>query len=230
MTASSKVGTLSIISDTICPWCFIGKRRLEAALPVLRDEGYSFDIEWRPYQLNPDMPDGGLDREAYRTAKVGSLQKSEIIDAQMAAVGNEVGIPFRFDRMTRTPNTLASHVMIADARRAGGSAMQDLAVEGLFQAYFVEGRDIGDAATLREIAADAGFNHGTSVAAGLWELVAQEDLEARTVGISGVPTFLLNGHYLFSGARPTDAIIPTLREAADTLIGQQGKHLFGANQ
>lgn len=220
-------GTLSVISDSICPWCFVGKRRLEMALPLLAAEGLTFNVEWLPYQLNPDIPDEGLDRSAYRAAKFGSLAKSEALDAQMVKTGAEVGLAFRYDLITRTPNTLASHVMLADARRAGGAAMQNIAVEALFSAYFLEGRDIGRAEVLQEIAFKAGFDHGPSVDAALWELVQQEDMSARAAGISGVPSFLLDGHFLFSGAQPVDVIVLGLRRAVATIAEAPDNRLIG---
>lgn len=209
--------TLTVVSDTICPWCYVGKRRLDAALPILADEGLSLDVQWQAFQLIPDMPDEGLDRVEYRAAKFGGTEASQALDVRVSEAAADAGIGFRFDRIRRTPNTLASHVLIADARRAGGALMQNRVVEALFAAYFVEGRDIGRAEILREIAMMAGFEHGPSVSAELWELVEQEELSARQSGIGGVPTFLLDGHYLFSGAQPTDVIVLGLRRAAATL-------------
>jgi len=204
---------LSIVSDTICPWCFIGKRRLEAVLPTLQQEGFALSIEWLPYQLNPDMPDDGMDRATYRAAKFGTITKSRDLDAQMTALGREAGIDFRYDRIARTPNTLASHVLIADARRAGGERLQGRTVEALFTAYFVEGRDIGQAEVLRDIARGLGFDHGPSVSADLIELVEQQSLVARQSGINGVPTFLFNAQFLLSGAQPPAVLLDTLRHA-----------------
>ena len=203
---------LTVISDTICPWCYIGKRRLDAALATLAEEGLAFDVEWRPFQLNPGIPEEGLARAEYRSAKFGAL-KSAALDRQMVETGTQCGIAFRYDLMERTPSTLASHVMVADARRAGGLAMQGAAVEALFAAYFNEGRDVGRPDVLRAIAREVGFDHGPSVRAELWELVEQEDLAARQSGVSGVPTFLLDGRFLFSGAQPPEVIVPALRSA-----------------
>lgn len=205
--------TISVISDTICPWCYVGKRRLEEALRALKAEGLAFDVEWRPYQLNPGMPEGGLDRADYRAAKFGAA-RSDALDLQMTQLGAQVGIGFRYDLIERTPSTLASHVMIADARRAGGLEMQNAAVEALFRGYFTQGRDIGRADVLREIAQEVGFDHAPSVGARLWELVEQEDLTAREAGVSGVPTFLLNERLLAVGAQPAEVIAAALRGAA----------------
>lgn len=207
---------LTVISDTICPWCYVGKRRLEAALRTLGTEGATFDVEWRPYQINPGMPESGLDRQEYRSAKFGAL-KSEALDRQMVEIGAEIGIFFRYDLIKRTPSTLASHVLIADARRAGGLEMQGQAVEALFAAYFTEGRDIGRSEVLREIAQDVGFDHVQSVGSRLWEMVEQEDATAREAGVSGVPTFLLNDRLLFTGAQSPDVMVAALRNASAAL-------------
>ncbi|WP_066721557.1 DsbA family oxidoreductase [Sphingomonas pituitosa] len=210
---ASRSAVLSIVSDTICPWCFVGKRRLEAVLPTLQQEGFALSVEWLPYQLNPDMPDKGMDRATYRAAKFGSITRSRDLDAQMTAVGSEVGIDFHYERIARTPNTLASHVLIADARRAGGERLQDRTVEALFTAYFVEGRDIGRQAVLRDIARTLGFEHGPSVSADLIELVDQQSLVAREAGIHGVPTLLFNEQFLLSGAQSPSVLLEALRQA-----------------
>lgn len=215
-TKRAAPAVLTVISDTICPWCYVGKRRLEAALRTLGAEGVTFDVEWRPYQLNPGMPEGGMDRQEYRAAKFGAL-KSDALDWQIAEIGAEIGISFRYDLIKRTPSTLASHVLIAEARRAGGLEMQDQAVEALFAAYFTEGRDIGRSEVLREIAQDLGFDHGQSVGARLWEMVEQEDATAREAGVSGVPTFLLNDRLLFTGAQSPDVMVAALRNESAAL-------------
>lgn len=220
----SATAMLTVISDTICPWCYVGKRRLEAALRELKAEGLAFDVEWRPYQLNPGMPEGGMDRREYRAAKFGAA-RSDALDRQMVDTGAETGLSFRYDLIERTPSTLASHVLIADARRAGGLAMQDHAVEALFSAYFTEGRDVGRSEVLREIAQEVGFDHNESVGAKLWELVEQEDVRAREAGIRGVPTFLLNDRLLFSGAQPSEVIVAALRGANATPEGLDARNV-----
>lgn len=214
-----KSGLITVISDTICPWCYVGKRRLEVALLALTAEGLAFEVEWLPFQLNPDMPDAGLLRHQYRAAKFGTSE-SDALDARMTSFGHEVGIDFRFDRIQRTPNTLASHVMVADARRAGGFATQNLAIEALFSAYFEEGLDVGNTDVLRQLALRAGFDHGPSASAELWELVQKQERSIREAGVSGVPTFLLNGHQLFQGAQAPEVIGNILR---DTVMEQVGK-------
>jgi 2-hydroxychromene-2-carboxylate isomerase len=128
--------TIAVISDVVCPWCYVGKRRLEAALKELGQEA---EIHWLPYELNPDMPKDGMERAAYRAKKFGEA-KSAQFDAQLTALGREEGIPFAFDRQARTPNTRAAHQLIAFA---GSQGKADAVVEALFKAYFEEGRDVG---------------------------------------------------------------------------------------
>src|SRR3954449_2225478 len=142
--------TIDVISDVICPWCFIGMRRLEKALG-----GRPATVRWHPFQLNPDMPHEGIERRAYRIRKFGSWERSQELDAQVAAAGRGEGIAFNFDRMARTPNTLDAHQVIW---LAGERGVQDAAAEALFLAYFTDGRDLSDRATLAEVAAEAGLD------------------------------------------------------------------------
>jgi len=189
---------IDVISDAICPWCWIGKRQLEAALALLDQR---FTVHWRPYQLNPDMPPEGVDRPAYRAAKFGSLARSAEADARVAEAGRAVGLEFRHDRMLRTPNTIKAHRLI---RWAG--PRQDAMVETLFQAYFHDGEDIGDDTTLARLAAQAGLDGAEAYLASPAEdaEVRAEDAQFRRIGISGVPSFALDGRVMFSGAWPAE--------------------------
>lgn len=209
---------IDVVSDAICPWCWIGKRHLEGALARLADGGERFDVRWRPFQLNPDMPREGVERAAYRAAKFGSLERSRELDAQVAAAGAAAGLGFRFDRQRRTPNTVDAHRLI---RRAGeaGPAAQDAVVEALFRAYFAEGRDIGDAEVLAGAAAEAGLEGAAAfLASGEGEAeVREEDAGFRRLGISGVPSFALAGHVLFSGAVPAERMAEAFRRALEVL-------------
>lgn len=226
-TMSNFAFQLDFVSDTICPWCYVGKRRLAAALPVLAGEGLAFEVTWRPFQLNPTMPKEGLDRRAYRSAKFGSWGKSQALDAQVAAAGAGDGLVFRHDFMAKTPNTVASHALIRLALDEGGPVLQDCVVEALFAAYFTQGRDVGDPAVLAEIGAEVGIDRDR-VAAYLAdpasaEAVIYEERMARGLGLSGVPSIVLDSHFLFSGAQPTAVIVRALREAAAELSsGRKG--------
>src|SRR5947209_1031359 len=144
--------TVDVISDLICPWCYIGKRRLERAVAALAGR-HEVRVRWHPFQLNPQMPRGGMDRRAYRTAKFGSWERSQALDARVAAVGAAEGLVFAFDKIGRTPNTLDAHRLI---RVAGQVGVQDAVVEALFRGYFTEGRDLSDRQTLLDVVAGAG--------------------------------------------------------------------------
>jgi predicted DsbA family dithiol-disulfide isomerase len=191
---------IEILSDTICPWCFIGKRRLERALaarPELRVE-----VAWRPFQLNPDMPAEGMEREAYYAAKFGDGKTRAAIFARVIAAGAEEGIAFNFPAIRRTPNTLSSHRLI---RWAGEFGRQNAVVELIFRRYFLDGENIGDHTVLVAIAREAGLD-AAAIAARLAEnididRVLAEDQYARSLGIRGVPFFIVDRKYAVSGAQ-----------------------------
>jgi predicted DsbA family dithiol-disulfide isomerase len=208
---------LTVVSDAICPWCWIGKRRLDQALELLaeREPGLAFEVSFFPFLLNPDMPAEGMDRASYRAAKFGSLERSRELDAQVAAAGAESGLEFRHDRMTRTPDTTNAHRL---ARFAAEQDRQRAVVEAIFRAYFNEGRDIGDVVVLAELGAAQGLDRETTLARlrsdeAVAEVRAQA-ASARRAGITGVPSFVLNRHFLFSGARPAETIADALIAAA----------------
>jgi predicted DsbA family dithiol-disulfide isomerase len=207
---------IDIVSDAICPWCWVGKRNLEGALAELAAAGERFEIFWRPFQLNPEMPREGVERASYRAAKFGTLERSRELDAQVAGAGRAAGVEFRHDRMLRTPNTIDAHRLI---RLAGehGAAAQDAVVEALFIGYFHDGRDIGDRAVLAAIAGEAGLDTAEVAAFLASEVgeaeVRQEDAGFRRAGLSGVPTFALDGHVVFSGAMPPDRMADAFRRA-----------------
>ncbi len=148
--------TVDVISDVICPWCFIGKRRLEKAIQFLNGQ-HEVRVRWHPFQLNPHMSKEGISRMDYRTAKFGSWEKSLALDAQMTEAGASEGIAFALDRIERTPNTVDAHRLIW---LAGNQGVQEAVVEALFRAYFCEGRNIGDRDTLLDVVAAAGLSWG----------------------------------------------------------------------
>src|SRR5260370_27884638 len=143
---------VDMVSDLICPWCFVAKRRVEKAAAIL---GKKVEMHWLPFELNADMPVDGLDRRVYRSAKFGSWEHSQRLDAQVAAAGAEVGITFHHDRMKRTPNTLRGHVLLAAALKQG-LEVQGKVAERLSQAYFVNGEDVGDPTVLLTIPRELG--------------------------------------------------------------------------
>lgn len=192
---------IDIVSDTVCPWCFIGKRRLEAAL-AQRGGGEPVEIHWRPFQLNPDMPEGGLDRRTYLEAKFGGPDRAQQIYERIRGAGRSAGIDFEFERIPRTPNTINSHRLI---HHAAGLGKQNEIVEALFRAYFFEGRDIGDTETLIDSATSVGLpaedirRYLESDAD--TELVRGQDMQARGMGIDGVPCFIFDNQYAVTGAQ-----------------------------
>jgi len=203
---------LDVVSDAICPWCYIGKRQLERALAMVAPDGLSFAVRWNPFQLNPDMPKGGVDRAAYRTAKFGSAERARELDARVTEAAAAVGLDFHLDRIDRTPNTLDAHRLIWLAGRHG---TQDALAEALFAAYFTDGRDIGDAAVLTDCGAVAALGRGEVAhflagAEAAAEMLAA-DRAAREAGVNGVPSFFLDGYGLFTGALPAGEMANALR-------------------
>jgi len=191
---------IDIVSDTVCPWCFIGKRKLESALSSRPD--VAADITWRPFQLNPEMPAEGMDRASYLKAKFGGSERAEQIYMTVAEAGENAGIPFAFHLIERTPSTVNSHRLIRWADSAG---VQNQVVEILFRRYFLEGADIADHKVLVATAAEAGMDtdlvvdlliRGADV-----DLIRREDTNARQMGINGVPCFIIDRKYAISGAQ-----------------------------
>lgn len=222
-TAVSALLRLDVVSDAICPWCYVAKRRLDGARRILAAEGLDLVVRWRPFQLNPGMPRQGMDRRRYRSLKFGSWERSLLLDAQVAAVGAGEGIAFRHDLIERTPNTAGAHRLAWLAGHEGGPEAQDAAVEALFAAYFVRGLDIGDPAVLAALAAEAGLARTRAAAVlagdeGTRE-VAADEAWARRLPVSGVPSFVLNGALLFSGALPAAAIAEALAVGASAVAG-----------
>src|SRR5262245_15381850 len=202
---------VDVISDVVCPWCFIGKRRLEKAVTAI---GGPVKVRWLPFQLNPAMPKEGISRREYRTRKFGSWERSQELDARVVAVGEAEGIPFAFDRIERTPNTLDAHRLIGLAEKQG---VQDAVVEALFRAYFTEGRDISNRQTLLDVAAEAGLDRHEAEAMlnsddGL-AAIKDADALARRLQVDGVPFFIVNGTLTLSGAQPPDAFLEAFRQA-----------------
>lgn len=197
---------IDIISDTVCPWCYVGKRRLEAA--IARRPDLTFSLHWLPFELNPDMPPSGADRREHYAAKFGDGPRAAHMQQALEEAGRDAGIAFDFHHMKRIPNTRGSHRLIMWAESAG---VQNKIVEALFKAYFLEGRDIGDHAVLTAIAAAAGMD-GEIVATLLAEGVnadAIEELEAvaRRMGVTGVPCFIVNRKYALVGAQDSEAFL-----------------------
>jgi predicted DsbA family dithiol-disulfide isomerase len=209
---------IDIVSDVVCPWCYIGKRRLERALATLRKSEPALDVtlRWHPFQLNPDLPRAGIDRRSYLDAKFGGPSRAAQIYERVREAGRESGLALAFDRIERQPNTLDAHRLIAWAQRENPARAGDL-VERLFHAYFVEGAFVGDADTLATLAADAGYDREGAAAMlasdALRDEVAAADERARSLGIQGVPFFVFDGRVAVSGAHVPATMLDGISQA-----------------
>jgi predicted DsbA family dithiol-disulfide isomerase len=206
---------IDVVSDVVCPWCYIGKRKLEAALARLGEEpGLAVTVRWHPYELNPDLPAQGVPRAAYLEAKFGGTAQADAIYARVRAAGAEVDIPFAFERIRLQPNTLDAHRLITWAQERGGA---DALVERLFRAYFTEGRYIGAVDELVALAAEVDLPADESramLAADAYRgEVEAEFREARDAGISGVPFFIFNGRTAVSGAHDPETLLEAIAAA-----------------
>lgn len=204
---------IEVVSDVTCPWCFIGKRRLERALS--RRPDVMTTLSWRAFELNPDLPSDGIPRELYLSAKFGSRRTTERFYAAISAAGRAEGVEFAFDRIRRAPNTLCAHRLI---HLAGGKGCAERVVEALFRAYFLEGLDIGRVEILANLAARAGLDAAETREflagdSGTCEVRAEED-RARRLGIHAVPYFILERGYAISGAQEPEMFLPLFDIAA----------------
>jgi predicted DsbA family dithiol-disulfide isomerase len=200
---------IQVVSDVVCPWCYIGKRRLQKALDLLGRE--DVEVRWTAFQLNPSAPREGWNRREYRAAKFGSAEASARLEARVIEAGVQDGIPFRFDRIEKTPNTFDAHRLIWLGGREG---VQDAVVENVFRAYFIDGRNVGDQSVLREVGIAGGLDPARIDALfnsdlGIGEVLHEEE-RARTQGVSGVPTFFFEGEALASGAHPPQLLAAML--------------------
>ena len=205
---------IAIYADFVCPWCFIGKRRLEHAAAMWRDKALDTDDgqlkrHWRPFQLNPTMPPEGMEREAYLNWKLGGADRVAFIHDRLAKEGAVEGLRFAFDRSARMPNTLAAHRLVDWAQRQSDNG--DAIAEALFAAYFTEGRDIGDAGELADIAAAQGLPRAEAEAYlrgdGGLEAMREADVQARARGVNAVPCYVMRDSYALSGAQPPEVFL-----------------------
>ena len=211
--------TVDVVSDVVCPWCYIGKRRLEAALAALaeREPDVGVAVRWHPFELNPDLPREGVDRRAYLEAKFGGPERAASIYERVRAAGASVDLPLDFERIVRQPNTRAAHRLIDWAQRRGTA---DALVERLFRAYFVEGRAVGEHAVLAAIAGEAGLDAQAARAVldqdDGDDVVAAAEQRARRLGIEGVPFFIFGGRVGVSGAQEPQALLDAIAQARGT--------------
>ncbi len=205
--------SVDVISDVICPWCYIGKRRLEKAIATVEGR-HETQVRWHPFQLNPTMPKEGIRRKEYRTKKFGSWSRSLELDAQVIAVGESEGIHFDFGKTERTPNTVDAHRLIWLADQHG---CQDAVVEGLFRAYFIEGQDIGNRQTLMDVAAESGLDRQVaqemlSGEAGM-DVIAMATEMSQQHQVDGVPFFIINNAITLPGAQPPQIFLDAFKQA-----------------
>lgn len=204
---------LIIFSDPICPWCYIGKTRLDRALEARPN--HPFEIEWHPFMLNPEMPEGGMDRRAYLEAKFGGKEGAVQAYLPVTEEAERTGLTLNLEGIARTPSTLDAHRLIHWAQLEG---RQTAVVSRLFKAYFIEGRDIGDRAVLTEIAAGTGMDG--DIVARLFESGADaddiraRDADARAKGVNSVPTFVIANQHVVPGAQPTELWLQVIDEIA----------------
>lgn len=203
--------TLEIISDPICPWCYIGKSKLEKALQQVPD--HPFEISWKPFQLNPNMPSDGMDRREYLERKFGGQKAAVQVYGQIETAAKAAGLDIDFAKMTRTPNTIDAHRLIY---WAGVEGLQNELVAALFNGFFKQGWDISDHKVLVKAAKSVGMD-GEMIARLLKSdaeiaQIRASDTQTREMGVTGVPTFLIDGQYVVTGAREPEFWVDLIKE------------------
>ena len=204
---------IEIVHDLVCPWCFLGVRRLFRTLR--RRPDLLFDLSWRPFLLNPDMPRGGMSRPEYVIRKFGGEERARRLYHSISEIGRTEGVPFRVERIRRTPNSVDAHRLV---RWAAGYGRAEAMVEALFSAHFTDGRDIGDSSVLVAVAASCGLD-GRAARAFLAsdeevDQVHGDNLRAHRLGINGVPCFVVAGRHAIAGAQEPEVIERLLDVAA----------------
>jgi predicted DsbA family dithiol-disulfide isomerase len=209
---------VDVVSDVVCPWCYLGKARLEQAMDQVKDE-INVKVTWRPYQLNPDIPKEGVDHHAYLAAKLGGAERVKKAHEMLTGLGHEAGIRYNFDAIRIGPNTLDAHRLIHWAL-VEGPEIHDKVTTALFKANFEEGRNIGDHAVLADIAEKAGMDRAVVerllASDADVDTVKTEIQSAQRMGVSGVPFFIIDQKYGISGAQTADVLAEALKDIART--------------
>lgn len=210
---------IDIISDTVCPWCFIGKRRLERALKKRPD--IDADVRWHPFQLNPEMPLDGIDRQTYLNLKFGGSINAQEVYSNIINAGASEDLDFNFTAISRTPNSLLSHRLIYFCRN---NSYQSIISENLFRSYFFHGLDIGEQRNLVRISEESGLN-AIEVERYLRsdndsQLIRTQDKRSRELGISGVPCFIINDEFVVSGAQEPEVFLQVFDAANEKTSGK----------
>lgn len=197
---------IDIIVDTICPWCYVGKKRFEKALSIRPQP--DLEVGWRAFQLNPRMPEDGMNRREYVAEKFGGLERANAIHGSLVQAGIEEGIEFDFSKIERTPNTVNSHRLV---RYAAAFGLQTPVISAIFDAYFLEGMDIGRPDILAEIAGTAGLEYGPTLEFLESDIdaatILAEDELARRLGVNGVPCFIVDRKFAVSGAQSPEVLV-----------------------
>ena len=205
--------TIEVVHDLVCPWCYLGIRRLRRT--IARRPDLLVDVSWRPFLLNPDMPRGGMSRGDYVLRKFGGEERARRMYASVTEIGRVEGLMFRFDRIRRTPSSVDAHRLV---RWAAGFGRADEVVEAVFAAHFTDGRDVGDLAVLTAIAASCGLRAASarSFLSSSAEVdgVHADNLRAHRLGINGVPCFVVSGCHAIAGAQEPEVIERLLDVAA----------------
>jgi len=214
---------IDIISDTVCPWCFIGKRRLERAI-AMRPEMVP-EVNWYPYQLNPEIPEEGIERELYLSLKFGGIERAKEIYRAVGEASASEDLDFNLSAIKRMPNSLRSHRLLHFSKIKNA---QHAVVENLFRSYFFHGTDIGSVESLLEIAKDSGLDP-KQVRCYLesdedLELVQNQDIQSRKMGVSGVPCFIIADEYAISGAQEPEVFLQVF-DAAKQLNPEASLHV-----
>lgn len=207
---------IDIVSDVVCPWCYLGQRRLRLALEQVAPE-IEARVTWKPFQLDPTTPPEGVDAMDYLARKIGGPERVRQSHDMLDRLGAEIGLPFAFEKRSIIPNTLDAHRLLHWAG-ALGPDVQDKVANALFAANFVEGRNVGDRDVLADIARANGMD-GDAVLLSLGtdedrETVRQEIADAQRMGVSGVPFFVIEGKYAISGAQAIEVFEKALRQIA----------------
>jgi len=208
--------TIDIVSDVVCPWCYIGKRKLEAALRLPRAAALpEVALRWHPFQLNPDLPAEGIPRRQYLEDKFGGPQRAAQIYERVLVAGRSVGLELNIEGIALQPNSLAAHALIAFAQQGGGHG--SMVKEALLKAYFIENRFIGSPAVLTDIAREAGLDADAALAflsdPRQLQAVAEADARVRQMGINGVPYFIFNQKLAVSGAQDPAILLDAMQQS-----------------
>jgi predicted DsbA family dithiol-disulfide isomerase len=222
---------IDVVSDVVCPWCYIGKRRLEKAIDQLSSD-YTFEIEYHPFELNPNTPSEGVNQKEYLTEKFGSEDRYHQITAHTTQVAAQEGLSFNFDKQRVSPNTRLMHSIIQLAKLEGNHTQ---AVEAFFKAYFIDGVDLSKKENLSAIAKEAGLHHAGDerffADQEALQKIAQGEQEISKLGISGVPFYIINNKYGVSGAQATETFVRAFREVSQetVLAGGESCDVDGKN-